>query len=72
MKSAITVSVALFLLCSYQMQEIETPYEEDFSGKPEPREVVITTIYIEATRADAMTVAFPDGMTVADVIRPMP
>ena len=72
MKSAISVSIALVLLCSCQMQEYETPYEEDFSGRPEPREVVITTIYIEATRADAMTVALPDGMTAADVIRPMP
>ena len=34
--------VALAMVCSCQIQEFETPYEEDFSGKPEPREIVIT------------------------------
>ena len=42
------VCVALALICSCQIQEFETPYEEDFSGKPEAREVIITASISDA------------------------
>ena len=43
-----SLSMVLALLCSCQIQEFETPYEEDFSGKPEAREVVITASLADA------------------------
>ena len=69
---ALSLCMALALLCSCQMQEFETPYEEDYSSKPEPREDIITAIYMGAAWADAMAVILPDGLTAAEVIQPMP
>ena len=40
--------LAIGFLASCQIQEFETPYEEDFSGKPEAREVIITASLADA------------------------